>query len=175
MDRKNKIWNKRNVAAANVNGCLLFIINQGRCFGNRLIVRFKENVKGSLTWSRLRLFNERASDVWIPTVSRLAVANRLVRDHSAHSTCSTRSRAGITTLLLDTSQVGWTVSIDQAFGSTVGRCSYVSFLASTGCNIVLGPAVGEGTTGWWQAWVTWLLNNGLNGGLGCRNDQTWLY
>jgi len=69
-----------------------------------------------------------------------------VCDDLAHGACSARSGARIATLLLEASEVGWTVSVDETLWSAAGWGSHIAFLTGTGSNTLLGSAVGEGTT-----------------------------
>ena len=69
----------------------------------------------------------------------------------------------VTTLLTDAGQVTGALAVQDALRPAVGRDSHIAGQAGAGCDVVLVPALGEGTARVWQARIDGLRAPGGHG------------
>ena len=93
--------------------------------------------------------------VGVADISLLTPTDGLVVDHLTLGCRSTGPGTRVTALLFQTGEVPGTLTVENTLRSAVGRDSYISRQAGTGCHASLVSALRERSAGVWQAGVDW--------------------
>ena len=102
-------------------------------------------------------WDQRTSRERISSVSSWTITNGIMIDSCTPCIVATSSYTWVTALVLDTSFIAWTFSIQYTFRSAIWWCTNETWKTSTGLISINFSALSIGATWWWHTRNVWSL------------------